>query len=173
MSLKTQLGTKNTMYKTAKLLLGTLALSTLISACTTERQVRGYIRNEANVKAVTAGLDNHSSVADILGNPSVKSTFDPNTWYYISARTQRKAFFAEEPTLQRILAIHFDDDGMVERVQNYSLSDAHNITPNKDKTPTRGRQLGFWEQIFGNVGRFAGQGPAGSGPRGQSPIPGS
>lgn len=171
--MKKPLGTKKTMYKTAKLILGTIALSTILSACTTERQVRGYIRNETNVEAVTAGLDTLSSVADILGNPSVKSTFDPNLWYYISARTQRKAFFTEKATLQRVLAVHFDDDGMVDNVTNYSLNDAYRITPNKDNTPTRGRTLGFWEQIFGNVGRFAGQGQAGGAQRGQSPIPGS
>ena len=170
--MKKQIGTKKTMQKTAKILLGTIALSTILSACTTERQVRGYIRNEVNVTAVTAGLDNLGSVADLLGNPSVKSTFDPNTWYYVSARTTRKSFFAEKPTLQLVLAIHFDDMGMVETVQNYSLNDAYAVTPNKDTTPTRGRQLGFWEQIFGNVGRFAGQGQGGGGPRGQSPIPG-
>ena len=41
------------------------------------------VRNVA-FKIVKVGMDTKSTVLDQLGSPSAQSTFDPNTWYYVT-----------------------------------------------------------------------------------------
>ena len=83
-------------------------------------------------------------------------TFDPNVWYYISEVTRRRSLSKETATERTILTVQFDGDGVVEDIRRYSLADAVKIKPRKEITPTRGKTLGFFEQIFSNIGRFAG-----------------
>ena len=68
------------------------------------------------------------------------------------------------------MGITFDDEGYVDVVENIDLSAAWKIKPNKDKTRTRGKELNLLQQLFMNVGRFAGAGQQGpSGPNGPGP----
>ena len=157
-----------TAFKASLFLRGTALSAVLLatlSGCTTERQIRGYFEDKNVTNAIEPGIDNVNSVRSLLGNPTIDSTFNPNIWYYISSHNERKSFFFEQPNLRSILAIHFSERGIVDGVKRYSLADAHDIDPVKDTTPTRGKQLGFFEQIFGNVGRFAGAPGAGGPPR--------
>ncbi len=137
-----------------------LALGILGSACTPIKNVRGYVPEPNLVQAVRAGVDNKSSVQAMLGSPSVVSTFEDNNWYYISKRTEKVAFFDDRITEQSIMAVHFDDKGYVTAINNLGLEDAKQINTVGKKTPTRGRELGFFEQIFGNIGRFNNAGAA-------------
>lgn len=142
------------------------ASAAVISACTTERQIRGFVMDDELISAVTVGLDNQFSVNDMLGNPSVRGTFDNKVWYYINSQTSKRSFLEERPYRQDIVAIVFDDSGTVSEVRRYTLADAKDVNFSDDETPTRGKTLGFWEQIFGNIGRFAGQGAPPLGPGG-------
>jgi len=48
----------------------------------------------------------------------------------------------------------------VKGVGRLGIEDTRDINTVGRKTPTRGKQLGFFEQIFSNIGRFSTQGPA-------------
>ncbi len=139
-----------------KALTGAVLASTIVlGGCTTERFSRGYIWDAELMEAVVPGIDNRNSVVKSLGTPSMTSTFEVDgVWYYASFNARRRAFWGEETTNQTIMAITFDEYGVVDDVKKYTIADAQNITPRKDETPTRGKALGFFQQIFGNVGRF-------------------
>ena len=126
-----------------------------LSGCTTQRQLRGYLMDYSMVDKVTVGLDNVYSVEHTFGSPSITGTFDDSLWYYVSTGTITKAVFNEEPVYHLVLSVKFDEEGIVEDVRYFNLNDIQKIDPVNDKTPTRGRELSFWEQIFGNIGRFA------------------
>lgn len=132
-----------------------IALAIGLGACTIDRQPHGYIMDEELAGAIVEGFDNMTSVAQMMGNPSMKGTFDENVWYYISEKSRRRSFFKPTTTERNILAVHFDQIGMVDSLRTYTLDDAVKVKPRRDKTPTRGRKLGFFEQIFSNVGRFS------------------
>jgi len=132
-----------------------LLLSLTASACTIERQPRGFVLDKGIAQGVLTGLDNKTSVQYTMGTPSMVGTFDANVWYYISEITRRRSFFRPSATERSILAVHFDGDGVVENIRRYSLADAVNVKPRKAKTPTRGKKLGVFEQIFSNIGRFS------------------
>lgn len=143
---------KNLKFATAT----ALVLAFAVSGCTVDRQVRGYILDQQESDAITPGFDNMSSVVNLMGNPSMVGTFNEDVWYYISEQARRRSFFKPSATGRTILAVHFDPNGVVEEMKTYTLADARKINPENDKTPTRGRKLGFFEQIFGNIGRFSG-----------------
>lgn len=148
-------------FSILKPLVAAALAAVLAAGCTTSEQVRGFFVDEELFAAVTPGIDNVNSVRRMLGNPSSVGTFDTNVWYYISTLTKKRSFFHEKPERHDILAVHFDENGVVGDVTRYSLADMREIDPRDDKTPTRGRKLGFFEQIFGNIGRFA-SGPPGA-----------
>ncbi|MFQ5535400.1 MAG: outer membrane protein assembly factor BamE, partial [Sphingomonadales bacterium] len=106
------------------------------------------------------------SVQAALGSPSSVGTFDDSTWYYISRKTKSIAFLDPELIEQNILSLTFDDEGNLDNIHNYTLADARKVNFVSRETPTRGRELGLLEQLFGNIGRFSGQ-QRGPGPGGR------
>jgi outer membrane protein assembly factor BamE (lipoprotein component of BamABCDE complex) len=138
-----------------------LVAASLLGACSPILNKRGYIAEPNLVAAVRAGVDNKESVHSMLGSPSVTGAFDKNTWYYISKNSEKVAFFDDRILTQNTLVIHFNKKGTVDHIGHVGLDKARAIQMVKRTTPTRGRELGFFEQIFGNVGRFSGGGAGG------------
>ena len=130
-----------------------------LSACAPTENFWGYIPDEKTVSRLKTGSDNRRKVARLLGSPSSVSTFESDTWYYISKRTSTVAFFDPKVLDQRILAVDFDDNGVVKEIRRFTLEDARNIQLVERKTVTRGRELGLLEQLFGNIGRFNSSSP--------------
>lgn len=136
----------------ASLALACLAATGCIS---TVKAYHGYAPDEINPADVEPGLDTRSSVLAQLGSPSTESVFDDNTWMYITTIQERFAFFRPEISTRTITAIRFSDEDVVEEVLKYNQDDGRVISYASRETPTRGRELGLWEQIFGTVGQVA------------------
>lgn len=136
--------------------LSLVALSAAVSACSPTTNNRGYIPEERLTSAIRPGVDDQTSVRQMLGSPSISSMFDNQRWYYVTSTTEQIAFLRPKTISGEVLAINFNDKGVVSEVSKIPLSEARTIDPVNDKTPSRGRELGFWEQIFGNIGRFSG-----------------
>ena len=129
----------------------------LVLACTPRVEVHGFIPDDGLVKQIKVGEHDRTAVAQTLGSPSSIASFNGETWYYISRRTETLAFLEPEIIDQRVLAVSFDiTAGTVSAVDNYTLKDGRLIQLVQRQTPTRGKELGFIEQLFGNVGRFSG-----------------
>ncbi|MEO0400009.1 MAG: outer membrane protein assembly factor BamE [Pseudomonadota bacterium] len=149
-----------------RLLLVGLLLAITAQGCVSVRTSHGYIL-ERGETALTAreGIDTKESVLAKYGEPSMKATFNDNSWYYLASRDQARAFFRPETTSQTVIAFHFDEAGTVSEVQNIALKDSINVSMSNKKTPTRGKELSFWEQLLGNVGQLP-AGGQGIGPQG-------
>ena len=140
-----------------------------LTACGKTQMVRGYIFDQEIADAIQPGVDNRQSVSATLGGPTIRATFDDNIWYYVSTRVRVRPVFWPDAKAHRVLAITFNDSGVVSDVRNFGMEDRREINPVKDKTPTRGRELNVFQQIFLNVGRFSGAAPVGSGGGPNSP----
>lgn len=112
----------------------------------------GYIADEAQPEAIAPGEDTRSSVLAQLGSPSTKSLFDENTWIYSTYTQERFAFYKPKTASRKIVAIQFGTDDKVEEVLAYDAEDGEVFSYAQRETPTRGRELGLWEQLFGTVG---------------------
>ena len=149
-----------------------LTLAAGLSACAPTISQRGYFADPTRTQAISVGVDTKQTISDRLGTPTVKSSFNTDTWYYISATQEQVIWYEPWTTKENIIEVTFDDDDHVKDVKRYSEADMHRVDPVKATTPTRGRELSFWEQMFGNIGRSAlpagaggnngpGQGPGG------------
>ena len=137
---------------------------TLLTGCPKRLDVQGWIPEESVIAEVRPHVDNKDSVSQLLGTPSAVATFDQNTWYYISRRVETFAFMAPEATDETVLEVRFDKNELVDTMKRYSLADARDVPLVSRETPARGKELGFFEQIFGNLGRFSAEGANQQGP---------
>ena len=133
-----------------------LAACLVATACVSSvKAYHGYAPDEVNPGNIEPGIDTRSSVLAQLGSPSTESVFDNNTWMYITTIQERFAFFRPEISTRTVTAIRFSQEDVVEEVLKYNQEDGRVINYASRETPTRGRELGLWEQIFGTVGQVA------------------
>jgi outer membrane protein assembly factor BamE (lipoprotein component of BamABCDE complex) len=128
-----------------------LALAAL-AACSPRTAIRGNLVTESQVARIKVGETNQRTASQLLGPPSARSTFDKQIWYYIGTREEKWAFMNPSIDQQRVVAVYFNERGVVERVQHYNEAHARDIDVVSRETPTTGRSVGFFEQIFGNIG---------------------
>jgi outer membrane protein assembly factor BamE (lipoprotein component of BamABCDE complex) len=131
-----------------------LAVVMTATACTPRIDQRGNRPDEEQVVLINPGVDDKNRVAELIGTPSTISTFDDRTWYYISKRTETTAFFDPELVDQEVLAISFDESGIVENMRVFGPEDGRTIAYVDRTTPTEGNELTFIQQLLGNLGRF-------------------
>jgi outer membrane protein assembly factor BamE (lipoprotein component of BamABCDE complex) len=133
-----------------------LVAATLAGACAPIVRNRGHVLDEEALKSIEIGTATQDDVFAVLGSPSSVNTFGEPTWYYVSARTERTAFFQDELVEQSVVAVVFDETGTVASVDRYGMEDRWNLALVEAETPTHGKQLGVLQQLLGNIGRFTG-----------------
>jgi len=131
-----------------------IALATVLAACSPRVDTRGALPEQDVVAEIVPGVHRREDVAAILGTPSTVGTFDARKWYYIGRQVEQFAFFKPDVQDQRVLIVSFDADGLVDGIDRRGLEDARQISMSDRETPTAGHELTFFEQLFGNVGRF-------------------
>jgi hypothetical protein len=63
-----------------------------------------------------------------------------------------------------VLAVSFDAGGNVVAAEQSGLEKVVYLDPDGDETPTLGRERGFFEDLFGNIGQVGAAGVGGGGP---------
>ena len=145
------------LTRTALAVFGALLIVLAVTACDPRSATRGSIPTEEQISLVIPGVHGREDGRSAIGSPSVISTFDDNTWYYIGRRTEQYAFFKRKTIEQQILVVRFGDDGRVDKLSRLDEADGREVDLVKRETPSAGRKLGLFEQLFGNIGRFSGE----------------
>jgi outer membrane protein assembly factor BamE (lipoprotein component of BamABCDE complex) len=140
-----------------------LAAVAIAGGCSPREDVRGSVIDQDRLEQVKIGGTTQEQLYRLLGSPSAKSTFNEraDTWYYISTRTETVAFFAPTTTDRKVVAIDFDGSGKVSDIRKFGMEDGRDIEPVDRVTATKGRELTFLQQLFGNIGRFNDRAPGG------------
>jgi outer membrane protein assembly factor BamE (lipoprotein component of BamABCDE complex) len=151
--------TKAGLIKAAVLLAGVAVLG----GCSSIRDQRGYLVDNALLDSVQAGIDNQQSVERTLGRPTFVSAFGQKDWYYVSSSTRQAAFTRPKIKEQLVLRISFDAKGNVAGIERSGIERVVRLDPDGDKTPTLGKERTFLEDLFGNIGTVGtgAGGPAG------------
>jgi len=156
---------------------GVVALLLAAGGCSTIRDHRGYLVDPALTESILPGVDNRVSVEKSLGQPTLKSQFGQQTFYYVSLDTAQRPFGRPRISAGSILRVSFDTASTVQLVTNGGVENVKKITPDRHETPTLGRERSFFEDLFGNIGTVGalpgggqpsqgGQGGPGTGPNG-------
>lgn len=134
------------------------------AACAPTLATRGNMTDPDAVAAIQTGATTREEVANLLGTPTSVGTFDQNVWYYIGQKTEKTAFFTPEVLERRVVVVHFDDTGVVSDLKILDKNQGMDIEMVERTTPTHGREMGFLEQMIGNLGRFSAKDTKSRGP---------
>ena len=150
-------------------ILQALLCMALLAGCEPKTAQRGQVEEPEMVKNITPGETTRRQVELKFGSPSSQTDFGQEIWYYVHTQKEAWAFLKPKITEQHVVAIGFDESGIVTNVEEYTGEDAVQVAVVEDITPTEGHSMGFLEQALGNVGRFTGGDRDPSQPRGPSP----
>ncbi len=138
------------------------------AACSPTNSFQGFQVVDQAPSDVKVGTDTRETVLARLGTPTATSTFDKNTWFYISQVSNKTGFYRPRILKRDIVAIVFDKDSQqVTALNTYALKDGRVIAFNGRETPTRGREMTVLEQLLGSISA------ASALPQDQNQTPGS
>jgi outer membrane protein assembly factor BamE (lipoprotein component of BamABCDE complex) len=136
-----------------------IALAAALAACGARKEVRGNYLVETQLAEVKVGTTDRDTVLRVLGPPSTQGTFDRQVWYYIGRQTEEWGFLNPNVLDQKVIAVYFNEKGIVENIQRYNHADARSVEVVERETPTSGHKIGFFEQVFSNLGVLGNGGP--------------
>ena len=103
-----------------------LFLITLLS-CQPRITKHGNFYNSDNIQLIKKTKLNKSEVIEIFGEPTVKSTFSDNVWYYITLVQHEKAYFEIKNLENEVLIITFDENQVVKKYKILNEEDSSEI----------------------------------------------
>ena len=138
-----------------------LGAGALVSGCAPLRSHQGYVVDADLVNSVQPGVDTRQSVQQVLGKPTLQSQFGGSDWYYLARDSRNYGFQVPHARSQITVQISFNDAGVVSQIRRGGIAQVASVGPYGKTTPTLGRQRGFFQDLFGNIGTV---GAAGGGP---------
>ena len=90
----------------------------LIYNCSPRISRHGNFFSKDELRILQTTRLNKSEIIEILGQPSTKSTFSNNTWYYIFFIQKEKAYFQVKNSRNKVLKIKFD---VKQNVESYEI----------------------------------------------------
>lgn len=130
----------------AVLLAGPIALT----SCGAQIDRHGHVFIDIDLQAIQPG-QSKEEVKTVLGSPDTTSTIGGDAWYYISTTQKTVAFMKPYEIDRQVLAVYFDGSETVQTVAHYGMEDGIVVNYFKGETPARGKDMGFVEQLFGNI----------------------
>src|SRR6185437_2040788 len=115
---------------------------------------RGNKVDGQNLKELVPGTSTKADVTALIGSPTARATFDDNSWLYISEMTQPRIGRTLGVLDQKVVVLTFNDQGVLKTVETRSQGDALPVTMVARTTPSPGTEASFFQQLFGNIGRF-------------------
>ena len=103
-----------------------LFLITLFS-CQPRITKHGNFFNPKNIQLIKKTKLSKSEVVEIFGQPTLKSTFSNNVWYYITLVQHEMAYFEVKNLENNILAITFDENQLVKKYKIFTEDDTSEI----------------------------------------------
>lgn len=126
----------------------------LAVGCSNIDRNHGYVPPDTDLDQIIIGVDTRDTVAEVVGRPSAAGILDVGGWYYV--KTKFRAFgFRENREIDReVVAITFDEEGVVSNVERFGLEDGRVIALSRRVTDSNIAGVSFLQQLFGSVGNF-------------------
>ena len=143
------------------LMTAALLLSLATTACSApdfmrhSPQTRGNKVDPELLVQLVPGTSTRNDVVALIGTPTTKSSFDDNTWIYISEVTKPLIAATQEIRDQNVVVLTFDAKGVLRGISKRGAADARQVTVVDRATPSPGNDTSILQQLLGNVGRFS------------------
>lgn len=145
---KTGLGACGTTLRRALMAVVLVALA----ACTATYQMHGYVPSDEELAFVTVGKDTRDSVETMIGKPSAEGLLNNVGWFYVQSRWKTVGIRAPKELERQVLAVTFDDKGVVENIERFGLEKGKIVVISRRVTKPNIKGVGFLRQLFGNIG---------------------
>ncbi len=133
-------------------LVAVLALT--LAACTATFRNHGYMPPDEELDMVLVGVDTRETVGVSIGAPGTSGLLTDSAYYYVQSRFRQFAYNAPEEVERQVLAISFDENGVVENIEKFGLEDGRVVVLSRRVTESNVKGVTFLRQLFSNFGNF-------------------
>jgi len=133
-------------------LAGIMALA--LAACSPIYRDHGYVPSDADLESLVVGVDSRASVAETVGSPTVAGMMREDAWYYVASKWKTVGPLAPEEIEREVVAISFDEDGVIGNIERFGLEDGRVIALNRRVSDSNIKGVSFIRQLLGNIGNF-------------------
>lgn len=124
----------------------------LLSACSPQYRNHGYLPDEADLSNVIVGVDTRDTVAESIGVPGTSGVLESGNYYYIGSRVRHFGPVRPKVIERQIVAVEFDQAGVVSNITRYGLQDGRVVTLTRRITKSSDGDISFIRKLFGNIG---------------------
>ncbi len=140
------------LQRSARALAGALLL--VLAACSPTVTVHGYVPSDEELAEIEPGRDTVATVAEKIGRPSSSGLLRDSDWYYVQTTMEQLTYNPQRPTDRKVVAIDFNDAGVVMDIQTYGLEDGRIVNLSPRVTETGGQRVNMLQRIFGGLLNF-------------------
>jgi outer membrane protein assembly factor BamE (lipoprotein component of BamABCDE complex) len=130
------------------------ALVVAVAACSPVYRNHGYVPSADELALVEVGTDTRETVGQKIGRPSTSGLLNDVGWFYVQSRYKHLGPRAPQEIDRQVLAVTFNEAGVVENIARYGLEDGKVVQISRRVTETNVKGLSFIQQILGNFGRI-------------------
>ncbi|MBL4750833.1 MAG: outer membrane protein assembly factor BamE [Amylibacter sp.] len=139
--------------KTKKTLAVTACIIVL-AGCSSTYKFHGYAPSEDEMANVIIGADTRETVEEIIGKPSSSGVLEDGNWYYVATKMEQRTYKAPKAVSRELVAVSFDEDGVVSNVERFGLEDGRVVTFSRRVTDLPVKGPSAISQMLGNIGNF-------------------
>ncbi|MBE1284602.1 MAG: outer membrane protein assembly factor BamE [Rhodobacteraceae bacterium] len=131
-----------------------LGLAFAVAACGSVYRKHGYVPTEEQLNQIQLGVDTRDTVTEAIGAPSSTGVLNESGYYYVTSRVRHYGAKKPEVVSRELVAINFNQSGVVTGVQRFGLEDGKIIPLQRRVTSSSIEDKTFVRQLLGNLGRF-------------------
>lgn len=127
----------------------------VVAGCSSVYRNHGYVPKDEELSEIVVGVDTRDSVAEAVGTPASSGVLDSSGYYYVQSRVRHFAYRRPEVISREVLAISFDNVGVVRNIERFGLEDGQVVPIARRVTETTSSDNGFLRQLLRNLGNFS------------------
>jgi outer membrane protein assembly factor BamE (lipoprotein component of BamABCDE complex) len=145
----------NKVFTAIRLCLGVVAIFGLVACSGNNERKHGYVPLDEDLQQIAVGVDTKDTVGDLVGRPTTSGILSAGGWYYVESKFRAYGIREREELSREVVAISFDQDGVVENIERFGMEDGKVIAISRRVTDSNIKGTSFLRQLFGSVGNFA------------------
>ncbi|WP_110804141.1 outer membrane protein assembly factor BamE [Rhodobacter viridis] len=133
----------------------TVAAVLFVAGCTAIYQNHGYVPTEDDLAKIEVGKSSREEVTDVIGRPSSMGVLQGSGWFYVGSRWKYYGARAPQEIDRQVVAITFNDKGVVENVERFGLERGEVVVLSRRVTKSNIKGIGLIRELLGSFGRLS------------------
>lgn len=129
-----------------------LLASMTTAACAPLYSNHGYVPRDEDLAKIEVGQSTIEDVGLIAGRPTAIGVLAGSDWFYVGSRFRQIGLRAPQEVAREVVAVRFDDKGLVSNVERFGLKDGQVVVISRRVTESNIKGLGFLRQLLGSIG---------------------